>query len=58
MEVPFVYFLIAQVPLMIKSKTEGAKNKVCKPQGARMHLTLFFFFEINIIKNNSRVKEE
>jgi hypothetical protein len=28
------------VPPMIKMKTQGAKNKVCKPQGAIRYLTL------------------
>jgi hypothetical protein len=39
-EVQFSSFSIPQVPHMIKIKTQGAKNKVCKPQGAILHLTL------------------
>jgi hypothetical protein len=39
-EVPFASFLIAQVLPMIENETYGAKNKVCKPQGASFYLTL------------------
>jgi hypothetical protein len=38
-EVPFPSFHIPQVPPMIKSKTQGAKNKVYKPHGASFYLT-------------------
>jgi len=30
-EIPFSYFPIPQIPPMIKIKTDGTKNKVCKP---------------------------
>jgi hypothetical protein len=36
-------FSIAQVPPMIKMKTERAKNKVFKPQGAIKYLALIYF---------------
>jgi hypothetical protein len=39
-EVPFPSFHIPQVPKLIKSETEGAKNKGRKTQGANMYLTL------------------
>jgi hypothetical protein len=38
-EVPFSYFHIPQVPNLIKSKTEGAKNKCRKAQEANKYLT-------------------
>jgi hypothetical protein len=40
-EVPSLSFPIAYVPPMKKMKTEGAKNKVFKPQGVKMYLALF-----------------
>jgi hypothetical protein len=40
MEVSFSSFHIPQVPNLIKSKTEGAKNKGRKAQGANRYLTL------------------
>jgi hypothetical protein len=39
MDVPFSYFSIAQVLPMIEMKTQGAKNKVLKPQGTIRYLT-------------------
>jgi hypothetical protein len=39
-EIPFSYFPIPQVPPMIKLKTQWAKNKVFKPQGTILYLTL------------------
>jgi len=41
-EVQFSSFSIPQAPHMIKIKTQGAKNKVCKPQEASRHLTQRF----------------
>jgi hypothetical protein len=39
-EVPFPSFHIPQVPNLIKSETEGIKNKGRKAQEANMYLTL------------------
>jgi hypothetical protein len=47
MEVPFSSFHIPQVPNLIKSETEGAKNKGHKAQGANMYLTLYSIIFIN-----------
>jgi hypothetical protein len=41
-EVPFSSFHIPQVPNLIKSETDGVKNKGRKAPGANMYLTLFF----------------
>jgi hypothetical protein len=42
-EVPFPSFHIPQVPNLIKSETEGAKNKGRKAQGCTSYLTLTFY---------------
>jgi len=41
-EVPFSSFHIPHITNLIKSETEGAKNKGRKAQEANMYLTLFF----------------
>jgi hypothetical protein len=51
-EVPFSYFSISQVLLMIKIKTQEAKNKVCKLQEAILYLILTL--TKNKIKNTIR----
>jgi hypothetical protein len=42
-DVPFPSFHIPQVPNLIKSEIEGAKNKGRKAQGANRYLTLYLF---------------
>jgi hypothetical protein len=43
---------------MIKSKTNGVKNKVCKPQGAIMHLTQTFISKPLLNLNFSTKKKK
>jgi hypothetical protein len=56
MEVPFPSFHIPQVPNLIKSETEGAKNKGRKAHGANMYLTLIiiYFHMIGVANKRER----
>jgi hypothetical protein len=48
-EVLFPSFHTPPVPNLIKNKTEGAKNKGRKAQGANMYLTLRNMFLISVM---------